>query len=146
MREEKPPENASVLELEEFEKNKNRIKVNIYNRPAVIGFVYGIICILASLLQMIWNVFRPIIRYGFMPGFEGWFYGYNVYRVVSGYLLIAAIVFLCMWTLKLYKESKPCDSRFFGIRNTMKALALASLCVQPVSFAFVTVQAIKYFA
>ena len=61
---------------------------------------------------MVWNFAKPIVRGDFMPGFEGFFYGLNVYRIVSGYLYAVIIIIFAIVAINLWRKSKEASPQF----------------------------------
>jgi hypothetical protein len=143
---EKPGPDATILEIEEYEKQKNRITVNIYDSPARMSFVYGGLSLLAAIIGMIWNFVRPIVRGDFMPGLEGFFYGLNIYRIVSGYLYAVVIIVFSVVAIVLWKKSRDAEASFQGMRKTGLVFGIIAAAMQPFSMVIVTIQAINYLA
>ncbi len=143
---EKPGPDATILEIEEYEKQKNRITVNIYDSPAKMSFVYGGLSLLAAIIGMVWNFVRPIVRGDFMPGLEGFFYGLNIYRIVSGYLYAAAIIVFSVVAIVLWKKSRDAEPSFQPLRKTGLVFGIIAAAMQPLSIVIVSIQAVNYLA
>lgn len=143
---EKPGPDATILEIEEYEKRKNQITVNIYDGPARMSFVYGCLTLLAAVIGMVWNFAKPIVRGDFIPGFEGFFYGLNVYRIISGYLYAVIIIIFAIVAINLWRKSKEASPNSMLMRNLGLITASVAAAMQPFSMVIVTIQAIKYFA
>ncbi|MBQ6053273.1 MAG: hypothetical protein IJL30_08335 [Clostridia bacterium] len=143
---EKPGPDATILEIEQYELEKNRIKVNIYDSPARMSFVYGGLSLLAAVIGMIWNFVRPIVRGDFIPGFEGFFYAFNIYRIVSGYLYAVLIIVFSIVAFVLFKKSAEAGESSQPFRKAGLICGIIAAAMQPVSMLIVTVQAISYLA
>ena len=143
---EKPGPDATILEIEEYEKQKNRITVNIYDGPARMSFVYGALSLLAAIIGMVWNFVRPIVRGDYMPGFEGFFYGFNIYRIVSGYLYAVIIIVFSVVAVVLWKKSAEASPSFQPLRKSGLVFGITAAVMQPVSMVIVTIQAVNYLA
>ena len=143
---EKPGPDATILEIEQYELEKNRIKVNIYDSPAKMSFVYGGLSLLAAIIGMIWNFARPIVRGDYIPGFEGFFYAFNIYRIVSGYLYAVLIIVFSVVAIVLFKKSAEASESSQSLRKIGLVSGIIAIVMQPVSMVIVTIQAINYLA
>ena len=143
---EKPGPDAGVLELEEYEKRKNQITVNIYDGPARMSCVYGCLSLLAAIIGMVWNFVKPIVRGDFMPGYEGFFYGLNIYRIVSGYVYAVIIIIFSIVAIVLWKKSKEASPSSLRFRSLGLFSGIVAASMQPISMVIVTIQAINYLA
>lgn len=142
----RPGPDATVLEIEEYEKKKNQITVNIYDGPAKMAFVYGCLTLIAAVVGMIWNFVKPIVRGDFMPGYEGFFYGLNIYRIVSGYLYAVIIIIFAVVTINLWRKSKQASRSCQTFRHLGLVFGSVAAAMQPISMVLVTIQAINYLA
>ena len=143
---EKPGPDATILEIEEYERRKNQITVNIYDSPAKMSFVYGSLSLLAAVIGMVWNFVHPIVRGPFMPGYEGFFYGLNIYRIVSGYLYAVVIIVFAAVAIVLWRKSREASPESQTMRLFGLVAGIIACAMQPFSMVIVTIQAINYLA
>ena len=140
------PENASVLEIEEYEKRKNQIDVNIYDGPARYAFVQSILAFAASVALILWVTLKPILYYGAVPGYDGLVFMVNTVGFVLRGLFTVAVIFWLFYILKLYKESVESDASYALKRKTALVLSCVSFAAQPVIIIMTIVQAVGYYS
>ena len=140
----KPGPDAGILELEEYEKRKNQITVNIHDGPAKFSFVYGCLSLLAAVIGMVWNIVKPISYGGFMLTYEGFFYVLNIYRIVSGYLFAVLIIIFSLVAINLWRKSKDASPSLLPYRTVGLISSITAAAMQPISIIMVTFQAINY--
>lgn len=143
---EKPGPDASVLEIEEYERKKREQFVNIYDGAARMSCIYGCLSLFAALVGMIWNFVKPIVRGKFMMQFEGFFYAFNIYRIVSGYVYAIIILIFGLVALNLWHKSKEANPEYMIYRKAGLISGALAAGMQPISMIIVTIQAINYLA
>lgn len=143
---EKPGPDASVLEIEEYERKKREQFVNIYDIPAKTSCIYGCLSLLAAIIGMVWNFVKPIVRGKYMMQYEGFFYVLNIYRIVSGYVYAIIILIFGIVAINLWHKSKEANPEYMLHRKIGLFSGALAAAMQPISMIIVTIQAINYLA
>lgn len=134
---------ASVLEIEAYEESLKGYE-NQLNRPAFVSMFLGIGIFLLGAGYILFFLWMPIQYFRNMIGYEGWFYVFNIFRMVCAYGVLVAFYIAAFKVLGIVKGTVECDDDHQKFRLVSRIFCYAGMVLMAVGFVLVTVQICSY--